>query len=94
MKRIRPLSFEPPAGSFGVATFVFKFRDGGEFRAAVEYPRGEPENPVSDALLADKFIDCAEGVLADGAADRVKDLILDLDNLERLGELTALLARP
>ncbi len=50
---VRRLPFDQPT------TISVTQRDGQVFRAVVQYPRGMPQNPVSEADLLDKFADCA-----------------------------------
>jgi 2-methylcitrate dehydratase PrpD len=56
--------------------------------AEVEYPPGEPENPLPDAARREKFRRLAASVLA---ADRVTALELRIDELEELKDLRELL---
>lgn len=63
----------------------------GSFTTAVEYPRGNPENPLSDAELAEKFL----WLSADAMGAKSKDLLEAVERLERMDNvvhLTELLA--
>jgi len=57
----------------------------------VEYPKGHPENPLSDAELEEKFATGASGHLDAGERERVLDAVRDLDALDDVSELFALL---
>jgi 2-methylcitrate dehydratase PrpD len=91
MKRIRWLPFEPPQGAFGTPQFLFRLANGETLSVRVEHPRGDPENPVSDDLLAGKFVDCATASVSTLSAERLKDLVLDLERLDRISTLSAAL---
>ena len=91
MGRIHWAPFDPAAGTFGTPEFVLTLNDGGELRARVEFPRGDPENPVPDAVLIDKFDDCAGLVLPAEVCAQVRDQVMDLENLPRVTDLTRLL---
>jgi 2-methylcitrate dehydratase PrpD len=63
----------------------------GSFTTTVEYPRGNPENPLSDAELAEKFL----WLSADAMGAKSKDLLEAVERLERIDNvvhLTELLA--
>lgn len=49
-----------------------------EHECHIDYPMGEPENPVTSSLLCRKFDELARPVLA-GDTDRVRDYILDCE---------------
>lgn len=89
--KIRWIPFEPAKGSFGTPEFVFTLSNSEVFRSKVEYPRGEPENPVSDPMLIAKFIDCASTVLTADACSHLKGLLLDLENVDNITKLSRLL---
>ncbi len=91
ISKIRWNSFEPAAGTFGAPEFIIKLKDGTRFHSQVEFPRGEPENPVSAEVLVDKFRDCAGTVLSRKAVDEIERLISDLEHLENVSQLTDLL---
>jgi 2-methylcitrate dehydratase PrpD len=48
--------------------------------AEVDLPKGEPESPLSEAELSDKFRRNAEKVLSPADAENIKAHILDLEN--------------
>jgi 2-methylcitrate dehydratase PrpD len=57
----------------------------------VEHPRGEPQNPQSSAEFEAKYRDCAETAHYDEkTATRIKDLILDMENVKDITQLTDL----
>ncbi|MFC1532132.1 MmgE/PrpD family protein [Thermodesulfobacteriota bacterium] len=91
IKKIKWISFEPEAGTFGTPEFIVKLDDGTKFHSKIEFPRGEPENPVNDDILIEKYQDCAGSILPQKIKTQVKDLILNLENVESISQLTNLL---
>jgi 2-methylcitrate dehydratase len=63
--------------------------DGRSFEKQLDYPKGDPRNPLTDAELGEKFAALAAGVLTKPAQQRVKDAVW---NLERVGSVTELMA--
>lgn len=63
--------------------------DGRSFEKQLDYPKGDPRNPLTDAELEEKFAALADGVLSTGAQKRVKDAVW---NLERVGSVSELMA--
>ena len=63
--------------------------DGRTFSKQLDYPKGDPRNPLSDAEVEEKFAALAEGVLSEGAQKKLKDAIW---NLEKVGSVSKLMA--
>jgi len=63
--------------------------DGRSFNKQLDYPKGDPRNPLTDQEVEEKFAALADGVLSNGAQQRVKDAIW---NLERVGSVSQLMA--
>src|SRR5271167_3735311 len=63
--------------------------DGRTFSKQLDYPKGDPRNPLSDAEIEEKFRALAEGVLSEKAQDK---LIGAIWNLETCGSVTKLMA--
>jgi 2-methylcitrate dehydratase len=61
--------------------------DGREFSKRIDYPKGDPRNPLTDAELEEKFDALADGVLSTAAGRRVKDTVWGLERLRSIGEL-------
>ena len=59
--------------------------DGRTFTKQLDYPKGDPRNPLSDAEVEEKFSALAEGVLSAGAQKKLKDAIW---NLEKAGSVS------
>jgi 2-methylcitrate dehydratase len=63
--------------------------DGRSFRKQLDYPKGDPRNPLTDQEVEEKFAALAEGVLSDSAQKKVKEAVW---NLERVGSVSELMA--
>jgi 2-methylcitrate dehydratase len=64
--------------------------DGREFEKQIDYPKGDPRNPLTDQEIEEKFDALAEPILAADARARIKDSIRDLDKLGSISELVDL----
>jgi len=62
--------------------------DGRSFSKQLDYPKGDPRNPLTDQEVEEKFAVLAEGVLSTGAQKRVKETVW---NLERVGSVSDLM---
>jgi 2-methylcitrate dehydratase PrpD len=94
MSRIKWIGLEQQAmqGPFGFQEVVLRMKDGHIYSCKVEHPRGEPQNPLTDEEFSAKYRDCALYAHYDrNTASRIKDLILDLDNLADVSQLMSLI---
>jgi 2-methylcitrate dehydratase len=66
--------------------------DGRELERRIDYPKGDPRNPLTDGEIEEKFDALADGVLSPAEARRVRDAVWNLDRLGSIGELMGLLA--
>jgi 2-methylcitrate dehydratase len=64
-------------------------KDGRSFSKQLDYPKGDPRNPLSDAEIEEKFRALAESVLSKKAQDR---LIAAIWGLEKCPSITKLMA--
>jgi 2-methylcitrate dehydratase len=55
---------------------VIKTKDGKEFTAYVEYPKGDPREPMTDEELDNKFISLSEALLSSAQQKEIKKMIL------------------
>jgi 2-methylcitrate dehydratase len=62
--------------------------DGRKLSKQIDYPKGDPRNPLTDREIEDKFDALAEPVLSAERRRRIKDTVWEL---ERCGSITALL---
>ncbi len=64
---------------------------GKEFTKQLDFPKGDPRNPLSDREIEEKFAALAEGVLSKKAQQKVKDAVWRLEKLRSVSELMRLL---
>lgn len=60
---------------------------GAEFTKQLDYPKGDPRNPLSDNEIEQKFEALADGVLSKPAQHRVKTAIWNLEKVESVSKL-------
>ena len=65
--------------------------DGRTFTKQLDYPKGDPRNPLSDAEVEEKFAALAEGVLSPAAQKKLKDAIWNLEKTSSVSKLMALM---
>jgi 2-methylcitrate dehydratase len=65
--------------------------DGRSFSKQMDYPKGDPRNPLTDQEVEEKFAALAEGVLSTSAQKRVKEAVWNLERAGSVSELMALL---
>jgi len=65
--------------------------EGKEFTKQLDFPKGDPRNPLSDHEIEEKFAALAEGVLSKPAQQKVKDAVWKLEKLRSVSELMRLL---
>jgi 2-methylcitrate dehydratase PrpD len=63
----------------------------GDFSTTVEYPRGNPENPLSDAELEAKFELLTGDLISEERSRKLRAAILDLPQAKDVLALTRLL---
>jgi len=64
---------------------------GKAFTKQLDYPKGDPRNPLSDGEVEEKFDALAEGVIPPETACKVKDAVWRLEKLASVTELMTLL---
>ncbi len=77
-------------GSFA-GSIRLKTKDGRLFERFVRYPAGEPENPLPEEEMEEKYRHLTIGVLGAERSGRLEELIRDLERLEQVDGLTELL---
>jgi len=63
--------------------------DGSSYSKQLDYPKGDPRNPLTDAEIEEKFAALAEGVLSATGQKKLKDAIW---NLEKIGSVSKLMS--
>ena len=77
---------------FYACTLVCKMKDGSEVVAKVDYPKGDPENPVSWAETVDKFRFMASHHIGRMEMDKIIAMVADLENMDDVSELATVLS--
>jgi 2-methylcitrate dehydratase len=65
--------------------------DGRRFEKQVDYPKGDPRNPLSDREIEDKFDALAAAALGERARQHIKETVWTLDTLASVSDLMAML---
>jgi 2-methylcitrate dehydratase len=65
--------------------------DGRTLSKQLDYPKGDPRNPLSDQEIEEKFAALAEGVLSTSAQKKLKDAIWNLENIDSVSKLMSLM---
>jgi 2-methylcitrate dehydratase PrpD len=77
--------------NWGEARLTVKLGDGRVLERACSYAKGWPEDPASWSDLAEKFSQCAEGILGAAQTREAIAMIAKLEQVDRIGELAAVL---
>lgn len=89
MKLIRLQPLDESASDYGGEVHV-TLADGRKLSHTVDAPLGRgPETPLPQEMLAAKFHDCAATTLTDAGAEQVFAMLMQLDRLNTITELTA-----
>ena len=68
--------------------------DGRQFVSQVDYPKGSIQNSMSDAEMRTKFDTLATPVIGKQRAQRIADLVENIEKSSDVGELMRLTAKP
>jgi 2-methylcitrate dehydratase PrpD len=86
---------EAEAAGYEKMTTIIDIRlaDGRTISGRADFGKGSPANPMSDAEVSDKFRECAAwGGLLGSNAEKVIDMVFNLEQLKNTRDLTRLLA--
>ena len=61
--------------------------DGREFTKELDFPKGDPRNPLSDAEIEEKFDALASPILSGMARQRIKDAVWELEKVDTISDL-------
>jgi len=64
--------------------------DGRELTKELDFPKGDPRNPLTDAEVEEKFDALAAPVLSGNARGRIKDAVWGLEQVDEISDLMAL----
>lgn len=65
--------------------------DGRSFEKQLDYPKGDPRNPLTDREVEEKFEALAEPVMSKGAQQKLKDAVWNLEKRGSVGEVMTLM---
>jgi 2-methylcitrate dehydratase len=65
--------------------------DGQEFTRQLDYPKGDPRNPLTDREIEEKFAALASPVMSKAAQKKIWEAVWNLENLESVSTLMKLL---
>jgi 2-methylcitrate dehydratase len=65
--------------------------DGQEFTRQLDYPKGDPRNPLTDREIEEKFAALADPVLSRAAQKKTREAVWNLEKLDSVGVLMKLL---
>lgn len=69
------------------ARVTIALKDGRRLDGANDYPKGDPENPLSEREVIAKFKGLTEGALSDSQADAIIDRVMGLESIGDVNEL-------
>jgi len=74
---------------------IVRFKDGETIEDRVDYPKGHPNNPMTDSEFSQKTIDCATFTakpMAKDLAERLTAAVHRLDSLDDIGDLVRIMS--
>jgi 2-methylcitrate dehydratase len=86
MERLRPAN-RP-------AIVEISLNSGQKLVGRVDYPKGDPRNPMSERELSEKFMDLASQVLTGEKAEKLHSAVLDLEGISDVSEIVELCSKP
>ena len=84
---------EDPSLSRRAAVVTLELNDGTTYTETIHHPTGTPGNPMSDAMVQDKFNGLATAALGAEKANKAQRALWDLDKLADVRELMPLLTK-
>ena len=66
--------------------------DGRELTKQIDYPKGDPRNPLTDQEIEEKFDALAEAVMTTERRQQLKEAVWNLENVDSITELMKLAA--
>jgi 2-methylcitrate dehydratase PrpD len=69
------------------ARVTITLSNGRQLKAANEFPKGDPENPLSEQELVAKFKGLTEGQLPAGKADEICERVMNLEKIDNVNRL-------
>ena len=69
---------------------TIKTTDGKEYTKQLDYPTGDPRNPISDTGIEEKFAALADPVMSKAAQQKLIDAVWNLEKIGKASDLMAL----
>ena len=94
LKKIEVIADQEIEGVFPALQRVIvqiQIKDGRSFQKQLDFPKGDPRNPLTDQEIEEKFDALAEGVLSRPAQKRLKDAVWSLERVGSVSDLMALM---
>ncbi|MFC1864318.1 MmgE/PrpD family protein [Chloroflexota bacterium] len=91
MKRVRLICGDEPLARSDIVKV--RLKDGKEYSLAVDKARGDAGVPLTDEELISKYRDCAGTILPKDKMEQALELILNLEQLQQVGELMDIVGR-
>ena len=66
-------------------------KDGRSLKKQLDFPKGDPRNPLTDQEVEEKFAALADGVLSAGAQKQVRETVWNLERVDSVSDLMALM---
>ena len=84
---------EDPSLSRRAATMTLGLNDGTSYTEKIEHPTGTPGNPMSDAMVQEKFTGLATAALGAEKAEKARSALWAVDQLSDMRELIPVLLK-
>jgi 2-methylcitrate dehydratase PrpD len=84
---------EDPSLSRRAAVVTLELNDGTVYSETVEHPTGTPGNPMSDAMVQEKFTGLATAALGAEKANRAQRVVWEIDKMADVREVLPLLLK-
>jgi 2-methylcitrate dehydratase PrpD len=62
-------------------------RDGKSLKGRSDYPKGDPENPLEERDVIEKFGDLTKGLLSDSTAEAIVERVMQLEDMDDVSNL-------
>jgi 2-methylcitrate dehydratase PrpD len=62
-------------------------RDGKSLKGSSDYPKGDPENPLDERDVIEKFRDLTKGLLSDSTAEAIVERVMSLEDIDDVSNL-------
>jgi 2-methylcitrate dehydratase PrpD len=62
-------------------------RDGKSLKGSSDYPKGDPENPLGERDVIEKFRDLTRGLLSDSSVEAIVERVMGLEEMDDVSNL-------